>query len=111
MFVLCGKSVIATVYNRFTDRHIDFFASEKRGLFQARGFLDNIWWLCEAVVRVLLLVTFAMLGAGLAMARSTAAGADAGLAAPAGWTKMPAVAGGAGILTLLLALPLFGLRC
>lgn len=108
MFVLCGDSLIATVYDRFVDRGIDFFASEQRGLTQARGFLDSIWWLCEAVVRALLLVTLAALGAGLAMARSSA---GAGAAAPAGWTKMPSLAGAAGGLTLLLAVALFGARC
>ncbi|KAJ4150537.1 hypothetical protein LMH87_011283 [Akanthomyces muscarius] len=106
IFVLCGDSLIATVYDRFVDRRIEFFASEERGLTQARGFLDSIWWLCEAVVRVLLLVTLAALGAGLAMARSVG-----GAAAPAGWTRMPSLAGAAGGLTLLLAVSLFGVRC
>ena len=95
------------MYDRFIDRRIEFFASEERGLTQARGFLDSIWWLCEAVVRVLLLVTFAALGAGLAMARSTGGAA----APPSGWTRMPSLAGAAGGLTLLLAVALFGVRC
>ncbi len=94
------------MYDRFVDRRIEFFASEERGLTQARGFLDSIWWLCEAVVRVLLLVTLAALGAGLAMARSVG-----GAAAPAGWTRMPSLAGAVGGLTLLLAVSLFGVRC
>ncbi|TQV97826.1 hypothetical protein V2A60_006451 [Cordyceps javanica] len=105
MFVLCGGLVISTVYSRFTDRHIEFFESEKTGLSQARGFLDGIWMLCEALFRVLLLVTFAMLGAGIAMARSSAG------AAQAGWTRMPALAWAAGGLTLAPALGVFGLRC
>ncbi|KAJ6786092.1 hypothetical protein PWT90_05980 [Aphanocladium album] len=104
MFVLCAKLVIATVYSRFTDRGIEFFESEKIGLSQARGFLDSIWWLTEAVVRVLLLVTFTMLGAGIVMARS-------GGAAQPGWTKMPTLAWGAGGVTLVLAVALFGVRC
>ncbi|KAJ3492839.1 hypothetical protein NLG97_g5114 [Lecanicillium saksenae] len=104
MFVLCADLIIATVYSRFTDRGIEFFESEKKGLSQARGILDSVWWLGEAVVRVLLLATFAMLGAGIAMARS-------GGAAQPGWTKMPSLAWGAGGLTLVLAVALFGLRC
>ncbi|KAM3499196.1 hypothetical protein MY10362_007527 [Beauveria mimosiformis] len=106
MFVLCAQLIIATVYSRFTDRGIEFFASEKTGLWQTRGFLDSIWQLCEAVLRVFLLVTFAMLGAGLAMARSSSSAA-----APAGWTRTPGLAWGAGGLTLVLAVGLFGLRC
>ncbi|KAM3519960.1 hypothetical protein NHJ13051_007148 [Beauveria bassiana] len=99
---------------RFADRGIEFFASEKKGLWQTRGFLDSIWQLCEAVLRVFLLVTFAKLGAGLAMARSSSSSSSAGTiggAAPAGWTRTPGLAWGAGGLTLVLAVGLFGLRC
>ncbi|KAM3552303.1 hypothetical protein MY1884_007271 [Beauveria asiatica] len=114
MFVLCAQLIIATVYSRFTDRGIEFFASQKKGLWQTRGFLDSIWQLCEAVLRVFLLVTFAMLGAGLAMARSSSSSSAAGTTgspAPAGWTRTPGLAWRAGGLTLVLAVGLFGLRC
>lgn len=112
LFVLCAQLIIATVYSRFADRGIEFFASEKKGLWQTRGFLDSIWQLCEAVLRVFLLVTFAMLGAGLAMARSSSsAPGTIGGAAPAGWTRTPGLAWGVGGLTLVLAVGLFGLRC
>lgn len=105
MFVLCGGLIIATVYSRFTDRHIEFFESEQKGLTQARGFLDSIWMLFEAGVRVLLLVTLTQLGAGLAAARSAG-----GNAQPGGTTQL-SMAWGAGGLTFIVALGVFGLRC
>ncbi|ATY64584.1 hypothetical protein A9K55_004294 [Cordyceps militaris] len=90
---------------RFTDRHIEFFESEQKGLTQARGFLDSIWMLFEAGVRVLLLVTLTQLGAGLAAARSAG-----GNAQPGGTTQL-SMAWGAGGLTFIVALGVFGLRC
>ncbi|PMB67182.1 hypothetical protein BM221_006844 [Beauveria bassiana] len=113
-WVKWARHSLALFTFRFADRGIEFFASEKKGLWQTRGFLDSIWQLCEAVLRVFLLVTFAMLGAGLAMARSSSSSSAAGTiggAAPAGWTRTPGLAWGAGGLTLVLAVGLFGLRC
>ncbi|OAA52494.1 hypothetical protein BBO_00335 [Beauveria brongniartii RCEF 3172] len=91
---------------RFTDRGIEFFASQKTGLWQTRGFLDSIWQLCEAVLRVFLLVTFAMLGAGLAMARSSssAAGTTGSAAAGVGGRRPDAGARGRAVWPALLLL-------
>lgn len=57
-----------------------------------------------AAFRALLLVTFAMLSEGIAMARMAGR-------AEAGWTKLRPVAVMTGLTTMVLALALFGLRC
>lgn len=104
LFLVCADLVINTVYVRFIERGIEFFPSERQGLVQTMGILDSIWWLAEAVVRVLLLIALATLSAGIAMSRTSGH-------AQAGWTKLRPAAAFAGCVTLVVAVALFGLRC
>lgn len=104
MVMLCTALVIGTVYDRMTERGIEFFESEKQGITIARGVMAGLWALGQAILRMNLLVTFVMLAAGIAMARAAGEVGD-------GWTKMKPMAMAVGGVTVVLQLVAFALRC